>query len=451
MEEKSAPTQCFTGHRHPPVLKSGHHVPTGLAAVAVSVGDHHTVALAPDGTLRAWGVNTDGRLGDGTSTNRSAPLPVQGHTGIVAIHGGSGHTLALRGDDTVWAWGRNVSGQLGDGTSVNRSTPVALSGVWGRHLRGGRRGLLAGGRGRRGRRGERLGVGRQRLRAARRGRYAAASAVGSGTELPPAARSAPETRGRWPAHLTDRLVMGRQRLRPAGGRHHATAAAAQAIGALARVTTIGLGAWHRLAAGDDGLAWVWGYNDHGEAGNGGLQCTGAPCVVPARLAVATAALHVGAGAQHSILLGGYGRVRGTVPETCSCVRVDLPPSSGSSCEIAIGRKTSTDSRVLAIGEHGLRPRPGRCGCVRRSTGLEICAMDRARSSVHRHDELVGTEAGDRATVAVKDVYVHCDQVHRRTERGRLLQRGSGSWVASGGTLRLLRHAHHVPWVRIDKP
>jgi len=72
-----------------------------LAAVAVSVGEHHTVALAPDGTLRSCGVNTDGRLGDGTRTNRSAPVPVQGLTGIVAIHGGSGHTLVLRGDGTV--------------------------------------------------------------------------------------------------------------------------------------------------------------------------------------------------------------------------------------------------------------------------------------------------------------------------------------------------------------
>jgi hypothetical protein len=55
-------------------------------------------------------------------------------------------------------------------------------------------------------------------------------------------------------------------------------------------------------------------------------------------------------------------------------------------------------------------------------------MDRTRSSVHGHDELVGAEVGDRATVVAQDPYVHRDHVYRRTKRGRLLQGGGGFYV-----------------------
>ncbi|MFP2913744.1 RCC1 domain-containing protein, partial [Pyxidicoccus sp. 3LFB2] len=102
------------------------------AAARVAAGYHHTLALKTDGTVWAWGNNTDGQLGDGTNTPRSTPVQVQGLTGVVAIAANDFDTLALKADGTVWAWGNNSYGQLGDGTAPNdRSTPVQVQGLTG--------------------------------------------------------------------------------------------------------------------------------------------------------------------------------------------------------------------------------------------------------------------------------------------------------------------------------
>ncbi|HPX11309.1 MAG TPA: hypothetical protein PKW20_03435, partial [Syntrophales bacterium] len=53
-------------------------------------------------------------------------LPVDSSGAQPVIAGGSDHSIALRNDGTVFAWGRNTSGQLGDGTTTNRNTPVAV-------------------------------------------------------------------------------------------------------------------------------------------------------------------------------------------------------------------------------------------------------------------------------------------------------------------------------------
>ncbi|MCZ6692137.1 MAG: cell wall anchor protein [Planctomycetota bacterium] len=104
---------------------------TGVTAVAT--GWRHTVALLGDGTFRAWGDNRFGQLGDGTTTDSSTPVqvvdpsdPTGFLTGVIAVDGGWGHTVALLGDGTVRAWGSNILGQLGDGTTTDISTPVQV-------------------------------------------------------------------------------------------------------------------------------------------------------------------------------------------------------------------------------------------------------------------------------------------------------------------------------------
>jgi alpha-tubulin suppressor-like RCC1 family protein len=105
---------------------------TGVTVLApggnVVYGGFYTVTLRQDGTVWAWGRNTDGQLGDGTTTNRSTPVQVQGLTGVTALAPGSNHTVAMRQDGTVWAWGLNTDGQLGDRTTINRTTPVQVQG-----------------------------------------------------------------------------------------------------------------------------------------------------------------------------------------------------------------------------------------------------------------------------------------------------------------------------------
>jgi YD repeat-containing protein len=83
-------------------------LPAGNPVTAVSAGNSHSTALLADGTVWAWGVNTNGQLGDGSSTTRWDPAPVVGLTDVVALSAGYDHALALRGDGSVWAWGNNV-------------------------------------------------------------------------------------------------------------------------------------------------------------------------------------------------------------------------------------------------------------------------------------------------------------------------------------------------------
>ena len=103
---------------------------SGLSSMrAVASKDLYTVALRSDGTVWAWGYNASGQLGDGTTTDRLAPVQVGGLTNATAITAGYHHTLAVRLDGTVWAWGDNSNGQLGDGTVWPETTPVQVSGL----------------------------------------------------------------------------------------------------------------------------------------------------------------------------------------------------------------------------------------------------------------------------------------------------------------------------------
>jgi len=115
---------------------------TGVTAIAVGgfygtdgrfdeIGYAHTLALLADGSVRAWGSNTDGQLGDGTTADRPAPAAVPGLTRVTAVAAGGTHSLALLSDGTVWAWGDNgLRGPAGDGTPrTAATTPVPMPGL----------------------------------------------------------------------------------------------------------------------------------------------------------------------------------------------------------------------------------------------------------------------------------------------------------------------------------
>lgn len=107
-------------------------VPVLTDAIAVAAGMQHSLAVRTDGTVWAWGENgAEGRLGDGTTFRRLAPVQVTGLTGIVDVAAGADHSLALAADGTVWAWGGNADGQLGDGSTTTRLTPVQVLGLAG--------------------------------------------------------------------------------------------------------------------------------------------------------------------------------------------------------------------------------------------------------------------------------------------------------------------------------
>lgn len=96
--------------------------------VAIAVGYLHSLFLKSDGSLWAMGRNSDGQLGDGTTTpftNNPEQIVDSGVTAI-AVGGWSDFSLFLKQDGSLWAMGDNRSGQLGDGTTNSVSRPVPI-------------------------------------------------------------------------------------------------------------------------------------------------------------------------------------------------------------------------------------------------------------------------------------------------------------------------------------
>ncbi len=112
---------------------------SGLEGVtAIASGGGHSLALLSDGTVKAWGANSQGQLGDGTTVGSDVPVPVSGLGGVLAIAAGRNDSLALLSDGHIMAWGNNRYGKLGDGTTSGPSicgkepcstTPVTVSGL----------------------------------------------------------------------------------------------------------------------------------------------------------------------------------------------------------------------------------------------------------------------------------------------------------------------------------
>jgi alpha-tubulin suppressor-like RCC1 family protein len=92
--------------------------------IAIAAGGSTSFALKRDGTVWAWGWNQSGMLGNGLrpSTNEpggvvTSPVIVKGVANARAIVAGEGHAIALIADGTLRAWGHNGYGQIGNGTA----------------------------------------------------------------------------------------------------------------------------------------------------------------------------------------------------------------------------------------------------------------------------------------------------------------------------------------------
>jgi len=193
---------------------------TGITSVAGYATDSY--ALKSDGTVWAWGSNSTGFCGDGTTTERHTPVQVSGLTNVIAIAGAT----ALKSDGTVWDWGPNGNGQLGDGTTTERDSPVQVSGLTD---------VIA------------ISMYSQRMALKKDGTVWAwgpnsKGQIGDGT-------------------TTDRYIPVQ-------------------VNGLSGVVAIATGLQHSLAVKSDGTVWGWGDNYYGQLGNIGVTSTPVPVKIP---------------------------------------------------------------------------------------------------------------------------------------------------------------------------
>ncbi|MCL2847639.1 MAG: hypothetical protein FWE13_02685 [Firmicutes bacterium] len=100
--------------------------------VIAAAGYGHSLAIDELGGLWAWGSNSNGQLGDGTTIRRYTPIRVNtngrmNNARIIFVEANGNHTLAIDEFGNLWAWGANTNGQLGDGTTIQRTTPVRIN------------------------------------------------------------------------------------------------------------------------------------------------------------------------------------------------------------------------------------------------------------------------------------------------------------------------------------
>lgn len=275
-------------------------------------------AAAAGGSLRAWGDNRFGQLGDGTTTSSDTPVKVQLPPGIrvTSMRAGCGHTLALTTTGQVLAWGYNGDGELGDTTTTSSLSPVKV----------------------------RLSRG-TRVKAIRAGCFHSLALTTKGHVLA------------WGRGSQGQLGDG------------STGSAAFPVRVTlppgTKVKAISAGSDHNLAITTTGRLYAWGYNHDGELGDGSTTSSATP--VRVKLPPGTKVTLVGAGEGHSLARTSTGKVlawgdnadgdlgNGSTTGSLTPVRVKLPKRTRvralfGGCAESLARTSA--GKVLAWGSGG---------------------------------------------------------------------------------------------------
>ena len=102
-------------------------VTTLTDAKDIACGANHSLAVAANGALYAWGYNNFYQLGDGTNVNKAAPVQIGTATNWTAVAAGDLHSLAVNSNGEVYAWGRNNSGECGITGGGTLQTPTQVT------------------------------------------------------------------------------------------------------------------------------------------------------------------------------------------------------------------------------------------------------------------------------------------------------------------------------------
>ena len=103
---------------------------TGIrSAIAITAGEFHACAVLRSGSVKCWGYNGYGQLGNGTTTSSNIPVRVQAVNAPTRMAAGGEHTCALFSGGVMRCWGYNGQGQLGNRRTTNSSLPVTVVGT----------------------------------------------------------------------------------------------------------------------------------------------------------------------------------------------------------------------------------------------------------------------------------------------------------------------------------
>jgi alpha-tubulin suppressor-like RCC1 family protein len=124
--------------RTPVQITSSFGLQSGETLVDIKFGGGISGAVSSTGRVFMWGFNTNGLLGDGTSTNRTTPFNITsrfttllpGEKVVKLSVGNSGHTAALTSTGRIYFWGQNANGELGNGTTTIQTVPTLATGQY---------------------------------------------------------------------------------------------------------------------------------------------------------------------------------------------------------------------------------------------------------------------------------------------------------------------------------
>ena len=115
-----------------PVMVNKTGAMSGLTIKLLAIGEEHACAIASDNNAYCWGANYSGQLGNNSTTNSTTPVAVV-KTGALngltlkSIYSQNDHTCVIASDDNAYCWGSNSNGELGDNSSTESRVPVAVT------------------------------------------------------------------------------------------------------------------------------------------------------------------------------------------------------------------------------------------------------------------------------------------------------------------------------------
>ncbi|MHB8513293.1 MAG: RCC1 domain-containing protein, partial [Actinomycetota bacterium] len=218
---------------------------------SISAGEYHSLALGSDRSVWAWGYNDHGQLGNNSTTDSYTPVQVSGLSGASAIAAGFDHSLALKTDGTVWAWGNNGQGELGNNTTTDSLVPVQVSGLSG------------------------------------------VIAIAAGYDDSLALRS-DGTVWAWGLNSYEQL----------GNGSTANSPIPVQVKGISNVIAVSSGDLYNVALKSDGTVWAWGYNGSGQLGNNSTTNSS----VPVQVSGLSGVVSIAAGSTHCMALKSDGTV-----------------------------------------------------------------------------------------------------------------------------------------------